>query len=220
MFRRAILSACLLLPVVSGCGGGSDSGSEATESEDPMVTRSLARDPGPATEYAVVRTNHGDIKLRFFPNQAPLAVSNFKGLAVKGYYNGLTFHRVMPGFMIQGGDPNGDGTGGESLWGSDFRDEYHPALTFGRPGLLAMANVVDKIVHNFRHFTCAISAIFEVVPVPPHSSNPLASRKTCVRVEDRNRAKAWISSAQSISRLIPGTRTTDGSMPCCRATRR
>jgi cyclophilin family peptidyl-prolyl cis-trans isomerase len=91
-------------------------------------------------EVAVMETNHGTIKLKFFPDAAPKAVENFKGLAKKGYYDGVTFHRVIDGFMIQGGDPRGTGTGGESLWGKPFEDEFSPKVRFDRKGLLAMAN--------------------------------------------------------------------------------
>ena len=82
----------------------------------------------------------GDILVRFYPKQAPLAVSNFKGLAAKGYYDGIVFHRVLDNFMIQGGDPTGTGFSGESLWGGKFKDELDPSLTFTRAGILAMAN--------------------------------------------------------------------------------
>ncbi|MCL2224995.1 MAG: peptidylprolyl isomerase [Defluviitaleaceae bacterium] len=67
-------------------------------------------------ELAVMHTNHGDITLRFFPQEAPLAVENFKTLAREGFYDGLIFHRVIPGFMIQGGCPLGRGTSGESIF--------------------------------------------------------------------------------------------------------
>ncbi len=71
---------------------------------DTMVLeRSMKKDPGPSNEYAVVKTNMGTIVLRFFPKQAPLAVSNFKGLAAKGYYKGVTFHRVIDGLHDPGG---------------------------------------------------------------------------------------------------------------------
>ena len=98
---------------------------------------------------AVLRTNQGDITLNLFPDHAPQTVSNFTGLAqgTRDYdtgtdrsgpfYDGLTFHRVIPGFMIQGGCPLGTGTGGP---GYTFDDEPHPELTFDRPYLLAMAN--------------------------------------------------------------------------------
>lgn len=90
-------------------------------------------------EIAVMTTSKGEIKIRFFPDEAPKAVENFKGLAEKGYYNNLTFHRVIQDFMIQGGDPNGNGTGGESLWGKVFEDEFSDKL-FNITGSVAMAN--------------------------------------------------------------------------------
>ena len=113
---------------------------EPVKEDNPIVARSMAKDPGPANEMAIINTNHGEIKIRFFPEQAPLAVSNFKGLAAKGFYDGLIFHRIIPNFMMQGGDPTGTGSGGRSLWGGTFDDEFVPTLRFNRPGLLAMAN--------------------------------------------------------------------------------
>jgi len=74
------------------------------------------------------------------PDAAPKACENFTGLAQKGYYDGLIFHRVIKGFMIQGGDPTGTGCGGGSLWGSAFADETPTGVKFDRKGLLAMAN--------------------------------------------------------------------------------
>lgn len=89
---------------------------------------------------AVVRTNCGDIHITLFPEQAPLAVENFVGLARKGYYDRVIFHRVIRGFMIQTGDPLGDGTGGSSIWNREFRDEINPDLRHDRPGTVSMAN--------------------------------------------------------------------------------
>ncbi|SDQ22928.1 peptidylprolyl isomerase [Quadrisphaera sp. DSM 44207] len=101
---------------------------------------------------ATLHTNHGDIRVRLFPDHAPKTVRNFTGLATGAQewtdpktgqqrtdplFDGLTFHRVIPGFMIQGGDPVGNGTGGP---GYTFDDEIHPELTFTEPYLLAMAN--------------------------------------------------------------------------------
>jgi len=74
----------------------------------------------PGEELAILHTNHGDIKLRFFPEEAPLAVENFVTHARNGFYDGLIFHRVIPEFMIQGGCPLGLGIGGESIWGHGF----------------------------------------------------------------------------------------------------
>ncbi|MBR2241521.1 MAG: peptidylprolyl isomerase [Clostridia bacterium] len=83
--------------------------------------------------------NYGDIKLKFFSNVAPKAVENFITHAKNGYYNGVIFHRVINDFMIQGGDPTGTGTGGDSIWGKDFEDEFSYDLVPYR-GALCMAN--------------------------------------------------------------------------------
>ena len=102
--------------------------------------------------YATLKTNRGDVTIKLFPDHAPATVRNFVGLATGqqeykdpstgkattgNFYDGLTFHRVIDGFMIQGGDPQGDGRGGP---GYTFKDEFHPELQFDRPYLLAMAN--------------------------------------------------------------------------------
>ena len=88
---------------------------------------------------ATIKTNHGEIVIQLFPEQAPKTVENFVGLAKKGYYDGVIFHRVINGFMIQGGDPTGTGMGGESIWGAPFEDEFSNEL-FNIRGALSMAN--------------------------------------------------------------------------------
>lgn len=91
-------------------------------------------------KIVVLETNSGTIEIKLLPEVAPKACENFIKLAQKGYYNGLVFHRVIKGFMIQGGDPTGTGSGGESVWGEPFEDEVTPAVRFDSPGILAMAN--------------------------------------------------------------------------------
>ncbi len=86
---------------------------------------------------ATFKTNHGDINIDLFPCQAPVTVNNFVFLARDGFYNDVIFHRVIPDFMIQGGDPDGTGTGGP---GYRFQDEFDPSLVFDGPGILALAN--------------------------------------------------------------------------------
>lgn len=95
--------------------------------------------PAKGEEIAVLTTSMGVIKLRLFAQAAPKTVENFIGLIKKGYYNGLTFHRVISDFMIQTGDPKGDGTGGESFWGKEFNDEFNANLVNIR-GSVSMAN--------------------------------------------------------------------------------
>lgn len=85
----------------------------------------------------ILHTNKGDIEGTIFASQAPMTAANFLNLARKGYYNGLTFHRVIPNFMIQGGDPTGTGMGGP---GYKFADEIVPALKHSKPGIFSMAN--------------------------------------------------------------------------------
>jgi peptidylprolyl isomerase domain and WD repeat-containing protein 1 len=88
---------------------------------------------------AILHTTLGDIHLRLFPRVAPKAVENFVTHARHGYYNNTIFHRVIRKFMIQGGDPLGDGTGGESIWGGEFADEFG-SLRHDQPYTLSMAN--------------------------------------------------------------------------------
>jgi cyclophilin family peptidyl-prolyl cis-trans isomerase len=94
--------------------------------------------------HALLETDKGTIELEFFAADSPKAVENFRLLAERGYFNGLTFHRIVQGFMIQGGDPAGDGTGGESAWGGTFDDNINPGAALYRDGyrrgVLAMAN--------------------------------------------------------------------------------
>ena len=92
------------------------------------------------TPHAVIETSRGTITCRLFPDKAPKACENFTLLAGRGYYNGVIFHRVIPGFMIQGGDPTGTGRGGASAWGAAFEDEFDPSVSHDRPGVLSMAN--------------------------------------------------------------------------------
>lgn len=95
--------------------------------------------PAAGDTVATMHTSMGDIKIKLFPDKTPKTVENFITHAKNGYYNGLKFHRVIKDFMIQGGDPLGNGTGGESIWGGKFEDEFDPDLHNLR-GALSMAN--------------------------------------------------------------------------------
>ncbi len=93
---------------------------------------------------AVLVTDQGEIEIALLPKDAPKAAENFRLLAEHGYYDNLTFHRIVKDFMIQGGDPRGDGRGGESAWGGNFPDEIDPGSPLYRAGyrrgLVALAN--------------------------------------------------------------------------------
>ena len=107
--------------------------------QDPLMNFDQTAMPKKGEQIVVMETSKGTIKLRLFPEVAPKTVENFVGLIEKGYYDGIIFHRVIPDFMIQGGDPTGTGTGGESIWGKNFEDEFSNKAHNIR-GALSMAN--------------------------------------------------------------------------------
>ena len=130
MRRIAVLTTGIaLVMVILG------SGTAAWSAEKNIQKREAKTMNAPLT--AVIQTTKGDIKLALFPDKAPLTVLNFVNLSKRGYYNGLTFHRVIPNFMIQGGCPFGTGRGGP---GYQFKDEFSPDLKHSKPGILSMAN--------------------------------------------------------------------------------
>jgi len=102
-----------------------------------LATLAIAGSKAP---IVVLETNQGNIKIQMKPDVAPKAVENFVTHAKNGYYNDIIFHRVIKGFMIQGGDPTGTGRGGESIWGKVFDNEYKPNVVFDKPFVVAMAN--------------------------------------------------------------------------------
>jgi len=91
-----------------------------------------------------LETTQGTITLELYENVAPMAVENFTTHVKNGYYNGLTFHRIIKNFMVQGGDPTGTGAGGESIWKKPFKDEFKSGIVFDKAGVLAMANAGPK----------------------------------------------------------------------------
>ena len=130
----ACASGALLLSLLAGCGPAAGPG-------NPKVPAGAKSSGG---LHAVIETDKGAIELELLPSAAPKAVENFRLLAEHGYYDGLTFHRIVRGFMIQGGDPQGNGTGGQSAWGGRFEDEIQansPLYQRGyKRGVVAMAN--------------------------------------------------------------------------------
>jgi len=109
-----------------------DSAAKAADIPVPETKKTPSR--------VILETTQGKIEILLYPEKAQMTVENFIGLVRKGYYDGIIFHRVIPGFMIQGGDPTGTGRGGDSLWGRPFQDEFRSGLKFDKPGILAMAN--------------------------------------------------------------------------------
>ena len=142
--HRLLAAAAAALLLTASMAGCSSNDAGATAYPDKKLGFQLDK-PEKGEKVAIMHTSMGDISIRFFPEAAPKAVKNFQELAEKGYYNDLTFHRVIEDFMIQGGDPDGDGTGGESIYKSDsnkkgaFEDEFDAKLLNLR-GALSMAN--------------------------------------------------------------------------------
>ena len=125
-----------------------------TLTDSPDLDLMQAKPPEEGDTKVILHTNFGDITIRFFPEETPLAYENFVTHAREGYYDGVIFHRVIENFMIQGGDPLGTGTGGESIWGHGFEVEFSMDLRHFR-GALAMAHAGPGtlgsqfyIVHN------------------------------------------------------------------------
>lgn len=128
----ACMSAVLLAAPLNGCG------QKHVQLEERPILNYTA--PAEGDEIVVIHVkDYGDIRLRLFPELLPEACENFIGLAEQGYYDELIFHRIIEGFMIQGGDPKGDGSGGESIWGGKFDGGYDNQLIHV-PGALAYAN--------------------------------------------------------------------------------
>lgn len=108
---------------------------QVTNATFPQLSTEVAENE----KQVEMETSMGAIKIKLFPEYAPKAVENFVKHSQDGYYDGLIFHRVIKDFMIQGGDPKGNGTGGESIWGTPFKDEFSNNL-FNLRGALSMAN--------------------------------------------------------------------------------
>ncbi|MBR2088215.1 MAG: peptidylprolyl isomerase [Oscillospiraceae bacterium] len=131
----ALTAAVMLTGVVCGCG--KQAAESSAKDETPVLNYTM-----PAEGEEIVRISikdYGDVTVKLFPELLPEACENFKELAKSGYYDELIFHRVMENFMIQGGDPKGDGTGGASIWGGEFDGGYSASLIHV-PGALAYAN--------------------------------------------------------------------------------
>jgi len=132
--RNVVAGAMLAVAMSVACGPSTGTG-------NPKVPEGAVSSGG---TRAVINTDKGAIEIEFLTAEAPKAVENFRLLAEHGYYDGLTFHRIVRGFMIQGGDPAGNGTGGQSAWGLPFADEINPESQLYRDGyrrgIVAMAN--------------------------------------------------------------------------------
>mmetsp|Transcript_30995 Transcript_30995/g.45822 ORF Transcript_30995/g.45822 Transcript_30995/m.45822 type:complete len:635 (-) Transcript_30995:517-2421(-) len=129
---------------------------EPPTAEDRLLdTTSTQKDAkNKVASEAVLRTSMGDIHFKLFSKEVPRTIENFVGHAQNGYYDNVIFHRVIKGFMIQTGDPLGDGTGGESIWGGEFEDEFVRELRHDRPFTVSMANAGPNTNGSQFFITC------------------------------------------------------------------
>ena len=132
-FLAALLTASILAALMTGCG---------QKQEESGASKPAA--PNQPNRTAVIETDAGTIKFELLESEVPRTAENFRLLAERGYYNGTIFHRVITGFMIQGGDPNGDGSGGQTATGALLPNEINKSSSLYqggyRRGLVAMAN--------------------------------------------------------------------------------
>jgi cyclophilin family peptidyl-prolyl cis-trans isomerase len=140
LFRLSAVGTLIAALGCMGCGKQSSS-TVAANTAAPAPASAI---PNSGGTHAVIETDKGTIEFELLQEDSPRAAENFRLLARRGYYNGLTFHRIVKGFMLQGGDPLGTGMGGESAWGGKFPDEINtrsPLYLAGyRRGIVAMAN--------------------------------------------------------------------------------
>jgi len=139
MFRALILF--LFSFMFFACSGTN------SENKDQNTFNNTQKETPPMTELkkdtltvAIIQTNMGTIEIELFADKAVKTVQNFVSLTEKKYYDGIIFHRVIDNFMIQGGDPTGTGSGGQSIWGKSFEDEVKTGLKHESDGILSMAN--------------------------------------------------------------------------------
>ena len=139
MYRELILF--LFSFTLVACGGmNSENKNQNISTNDQKKIPTMTELKKDTITVAVIQTTMGTIELELFADKAVKTVQNFVGLAEKKYYNGIIFHRVIDNFMIQGGDPAGTGSGGESIWGKPFEDEVKTGLKHNSEGILSMAN--------------------------------------------------------------------------------
>ena len=139
MYRELILF--LFSFTLVACGGmNSENKNQNISTNDQKEISTMTELKKDTITVAVIQTTMGTIELELFADKAVKTVQNFVGLAEKKYYNGIIFHRVIDNFMIQGGDPAGTGSGGESIWGKPFEDEVKTGLKHNSEGILSMAN--------------------------------------------------------------------------------
>ena len=205
----AVIVAAVLLVVNRQRSAATPETNEETGThmpEDPAARNGMYTAPPPMTidpqkrYIATIVTEKGDIVVELHADKAPKTVNNFVFLAREGFYDGTTFHRVIPGFMAQGGDPTGKGTGGP---GYTFEDEFHPDLKHDGPGVLSMANAgpntngsqffitfdatpwLDGHHTVFGHVIEGMDVLLSISPRDPQTATQPGDKIITIRIEER-----------------------------------
>lgn len=153
-------------------------------------------EPEKGDQVAIMHTNYGDISIRLFPEQAPKTVENFVTHAKDGYYDGLIFHRVIKDFMVQGGDPDGTGAGGESIWGGYFEDEFHDTL-FNYRGALSMANTARPKTNGSQFFIVQAGPNQQTNDVIANSSSDIYTDEVVARYAEIG-GTSWLDQRHTV----------------------
>lgn len=135
-----ILQLIIFALLLISCGSVNSDSNNQTSTNVQKEKIEMTQPQSDSITVAVIQTTMGTIEIELYADKTVKTVQNFIGLASKGYYNGVIFHRVIDNFMIQGGDPTGTGRGGQSIWGGPFEDEVNTGLKHNSEGILSMAN--------------------------------------------------------------------------------
>lgn len=159
-----------------------------------MLKQTLAPEKGDIC--AAIKTNMGTICVKLFPNEAPKAVENFVTHSKNGYYNGVTFHRIINDFMIQGGDPTGTGMGGESIWGRGFEDEIDFSL-HNFYGALSMANTGRPFSNGSQFFIVQAKQVSDDL-ISQMKNLPEMFCEDAIEVYEKNGGTPWLDGKHTV----------------------
>lgn len=164
------------------------------EEEIYMLKQTLAPEKGDIC--AEIKTNMGTICVKLFPNEAPNTVENFVTHSKNGYYNGVIFHRIINGFMIQGGDPTGTGRGGESIWGRGFEDEIDFSL-HNFYGALSMANTGRPFSNGSQFFIVQAKQVSDDL-VSQMKNLPEMFSEDAIEAYKKNGGTPWLDGKHTV----------------------
>ncbi len=231
-FVAISLSLFLSVGMLTGCSGNSEqnTGSSQTDTTEekqdlksveihkPSVVNQTAAPEEGETVAIIHIKDAGDIAMKFFYEDSPLAVENFVTLAANGYYDGVIFHRIIKDFMIQGGDPDGTGHGGQSMWGEEFKNEYSKRLAHIN-GSVAMARTADLDTNGSQFFInnndeiTWTDAYLEAYKVPTEWWDTYKANGGNPHLQDQYTVFGQVYAGQDVLDKISAVETGEGDRP-------